>query len=235
MEPWLIFIPFLLLIIAVAVWGAYAAAQRRKELAAWCARRGFTFSADRDRSFMERYPNFDCFRKGDQDRYAYNIMTGRWGERPLIAFDYHYETVSTDSKGRRTTHSHHFSGVILHSALPLKPLFIRPEGFFDKVTEFFGHDDIDFESAEFSRKFYVRSPDRRWAYDVIHQRTMEFLLSQPTFTIEFDGPHALAFRGGTFGVAEFEQAADVIAGVLDRLPDYLKKQLQPPEPPEYQK
>ena len=225
MEPWLLFIPFVILIIALIAWSMYAAAKRRQELAAWCASRGFTFDEGRDRSFMDRYPNFACLRQGDQDRYAYNIARGTWGERPLIAFDYHYETVSTDSKGRRQTHSHYFSAVILDSELPLKPMKIRPEGFFDKVSEFFGYDDIDFESAEFSRKFHVTAPERRWAFDVLHQRTMEYLLSVPAHTMEFDRHQVVALRRGTMGPAGFEMAAEVVAGVLDRLPEYLKQQL----------
>ena len=43
-----------------------------------------------------------------------------------------------------------------------------------------------FESAEFSRRFHVSSPDKRFAYDVIDPRMMEFLLrgDPPTVDIE---------------------------------------------------
>lgn len=225
MEPWILFIPFLLMVITLIIWGAYAAAQRRKALQAWAAQRGFTYDSGHDDTFIARYPNFACFKAGNQDRYAFNIMRGRWGTRPLVAFDYHYETVSHDSKGRRRTTSHYFSGVMLDAELALKPLAIRPEGFFDRIGEFFGYDDIDFESAEFSRRFHVRAPDRRWAFDVLHQRAMEFLLNQPSFTIEFDRAHVLAWRGGTLDPAGFEQAAGVLSGLLDQLPEYLKQQL----------
>lgn len=170
-----------------------------------------------------RFAAFDCLRQG-QDRYAYNLTQGQWANRPYVGFDYHYETTSTDSKGRSRTHNHYFSAVILESEIPLKELFIRPEGFFDKLTEFFGYDDIDFESAEFSRKFYVKARDKRWAYDVIHQRTMEFLLARATFTIKFDRRRVIAYRGSKFKPLEFEQAAEVIRGILDLLPEYLKKQ-----------
>ncbi|MCZ6810529.1 MAG: hypothetical protein O7D97_00875, partial [Planctomycetota bacterium] len=65
-------------------------------------------------------------------------------------------------------------------------LLIRREGMFDKLAGAFGFDDIDFESAEFSKRFYVKSPDKRFAYDVIHPRMMEFLLGgdPPTVDIE---------------------------------------------------
>ena len=127
-----------------------------------------------------------------------------------MAFDYHYETESSNSKGRRQRHHHRFSAVILGNYFPLKPLFIRPEGFFDKVTEFLGFDDIDFESA----------------FDVIHARTMQFLLDMPKFTIQFDPAQVIAYRSSTFNVSDFVAAAGVIQGMLDGFPDYLVKQLQ---------
>ena len=139
-------------IVVIIFFGWYFAAKRRNELLAWATAHGLGFSPDRDSQMVYRCPTFNCLTQGD-NRYAYNIITGRLANRELRAFDYHYETYSTDSKGRRQTHHHSFSAVVLSSAVPLKPLFIRPEGFFDKVTEFFGFDDIDFESAAFSRKF----------------------------------------------------------------------------------
>jgi hypothetical protein len=211
-------------VIAVMVFlGCYFAAKRRKELLAWATAHGLGFSPNRNSQIVCRYPSFHCLTQGD-NRYAYNLIAGRWANRDLCTFDYHYETYSTDSKGRRQTHPHSFSAVVLSSAVPLKPLFIRPEGFFDKITEFFGFDDIDFESAEFSRKFYVKSPDKKWAYDVIHQRTMEFLLGMPGFTVEFAAHAVIAYKSILFQISDFERAIKVIEGILDRLPEYLVQQ-----------
>lgn len=212
------------LFIALAIFSIVQSHKRRKAIEQWCAENGFHFDRGKDHSFDERFAHFDCLRQGS-NRYAHNIISGQWGERGFLGFDYHYETYSTDKDGNRQTHHHYFSAVILDCALPLKPLFIRPEGFFDKITEFFGLDDIDFESAEFSRRFYVKSPDRKWAYDVLHQRAMQFLLDRPVFTLAFDGPHAIAYRGGTFAVADFEHAANVIAGLIDQLPQYVRREL----------
>jgi hypothetical protein len=215
----------IVLFIVIAIFGAMQAAKRRQALLAWAQSKGLSYTREKDRDMRRRFAEFKCLDRGS-NRYAYNVMTGEWSSRRITAFDYHYETHSTDPKGRRQTHHHRFSAVVLESDLPLKSLFIRPEGFFDKITEFFGADDIDFESAEFSRKFYVKAKDRRWAYDVIHARTMQFLLDMPTFTIQFDRGQVIAFRGSRFKVADFETAVNVIGGVLDRLPDYLVKQLK---------
>ncbi len=146
-------------------------------------------------------------------------MSGRWSDLPITAFDYHYATGSGKNRS-----DHYFSAVIIAGPVPLKPLYIRREGFFDKLTEFFGFDDIDFESAEFSRKFFVKSPDKRWAYDVIHQRMMEYLLAAPDFGIQFDLMHLIAWRSRKFSLADFQAAAELICGILDRLPEYVVRQ-----------
>jgi len=59
------------------------------------------------------------------------------------------------------------SALVIQSPLPLKLLYLRPENIFDRVTDFFGYDDIDFESVEYSRQFFVKAQDKRWAYDIL--------------------------------------------------------------------
>lgn len=211
-------------VIVLAVIGHLQAQKRREALAQWARSLGLSFDPRKDRGMDNRFAAFSCLRQGE-NRYAYNIMQGTVRQHPVCAFDYHYETHSTDSKGHRTTHHHHFSAAMVDSGLPLKPLFIRPENFLDKITEFFGWDDIDFESAEFSRKFYVKSPDKRWAFDVIHQATMEFLLDRPVFTLDFQGRHVMAYRDKQFDPRDFVAALEVIEGVLNRLPKSVIREL----------
>jgi hypothetical protein len=219
----LIVVLMALAVAALAIWQYYAAQKRRQGLQQWAESQGLTFDPGRDRGFDERFPAFGCLRQGS-NRYAYNLMAGRWRDYAFLGFDYHYETYSHDSKGRRQTHHHRFSAVVLGSPVPLKPLFIRPEGFFDRITEFLGFDDIDFESIEFSRAFYVKSPEKRWAYNVLHPRTMDFLLKSPRFTLQFDEGCAIAYRSSQFALHEFEAAAEVLRGILERLPRYLAEE-----------
>lgn len=211
---------FLLIVvvgIGIAFW---ASARRRKELAAWAHANGFTFSPAKDHSFDELYRSFGCLRRG-HSRYAYNITEGERAGRRITAFDYHYATGSGKNR-----HDYRFSAILMTSAIRLHPLRIRPEGFFDKVGEFFGFDDIDFESADFSNAFHVRSDDKRWAYDVLHQGSMEFLLSMPRFSIEFDRDRVIVWRNRRFDPSTFEAAMSIAEGLLDRLPDYVIRDRQ---------
>ena len=212
-------------IIGIPIYSWYQQQKRQKELFAWAQSKGLDYFPGRNYSMDGRFPELKVLRQGE-NRYAYNVIQGLYAERDIVAFDYHYETHSRDSKGRRQTHHYHLSLVVLESSVPLKPLFIRPEGFLDKIAEFFGVDDIDFESAEFSRKFFVKADDRKWAYDVIHTRTMEFLLAQPRYTIQFNPLTVAAWRTSLFKVADYEAAAETVRGILERLPEYVIKQLK---------
>lgn len=210
-----VFVLFLVVAVALGVFGYLQSQKRRQELEAMAGRLGWSFNPGRDREMRNRFGSFQCLNRGS-NRYAHNIMEGQTGERQICAFDYHYQTGSG-----KHTHHHHFSVMVVHSGLPLQPLSIRPEGFFDKVTEFLGFDDIDFESSEFSNRFHVQASDRKWAFDMLHQETMEFLLSMPVFSIEMRGPYVMGYRSNRFSVGDYEDALRVISGILDRLPRYL--------------
>jgi hypothetical protein len=212
-------------VVTLMVFSYLQAEQRKKDLAAWATSRGLCFCPTDDSGMENRFPGFQCLQYGSS-RYAYNISEGMIGQRPVHAFDYHYETESTDSDGKTTTTSHAFSAVVVSTNLPLKPLAIRSEGFFDRVAAFLGFEDIDFESTEFSRQFHVTSPDRRWAYDVLPQSTLEFLLDSPRFLIELCDCQLIAYREQTFKPADFDAALQVIEGILERLPASLVQELK---------
>lgn len=116
--------------------------------------------------------------------------------------------------------------MLVECDLPLRPLLVRAESVLDKLAEVVGFDDIDFESGEFSRRFHVQAEDRRWAFDVLHQATMEFLLASPVFALDFQPGAVLAWRDTQLAVADLPAALDVVHGVLDRLPPSVVQELR---------
>lgn len=205
-------------VIALMIWSYIAEKKRVEALRQVALQYHLQFNASRSGSA----PDFDPFLRGD-NRYCENTLTGRYDNRPVQMGDYHYETHSTDSKGRRQTHHHRFSYCWLQ--IPnarLHSLFIRPEGFFDKLTAMVGFDDIDFESAEFSKKFYVKGPDRKFAYAIVHQRMMEFLLAYPQFTIHLGDPGILILLGESRWEADqFMPRAEFATQFLAQIPAYV--------------
>jgi hypothetical protein len=214
---------FIILIVAIVIGimilGQIQADRRRRALAAWGSARGLEFFPARDSRLEDRYP-FACLKHGES-RYADNRLQGRIGDHSCCAFDYHYET--SDGKNRTR---HEFSAVILATKLPLKPLVIRPEHLSDRFVALLGFAGIEFESEAFNRQFHVSAPDRRWAFDVLPQATLEFLLDSPRFCLECQPCQIIAYRETIFQPAEFESAVEVIEGILSRLPKSLVEELQ---------
>lgn len=153
---------------------------------ALAAKLGLRFDPQKDRDLAGRYSFLDKLRTGS-NRYAFNVLSGVSQGHNVAIFDYHYETHSTNSKGHRQTHHHYFSCFLLHLPGSFPELVIAREGFFSKMAQALGYDDIDFESHEFSRRFCVRSADKKFAYDVCHARMMEYLLANDDLTIEIEG------------------------------------------------
>lgn len=187
----------LLIAAGIALVGAFgylawlAEKKRREAMAALAARLGWSFDPSPDRDHDDQYAHFEIFRRG-HSRVARNTLTGEMdvaGQRCRAKMgDFRYKVTRHSGKST-STQAYSFSYLIVHLPWADVPdLLVRREGMFDKIAGVLGFDDIDFESAEFSRRFLVKSPDKRFAYDIIHPRMMEFLLEAkpPGIDIERD-------------------------------------------------
>lgn len=218
--PILIFVLFVAIVIVAAIFGAIAARKRREAMSALAARLELSFSPDKDRSLATRFGFLDKLAQGS-NRYAFNILSGCYRDNEVLVFDYHYETHSTDSKGNTQTHDHYFSFFILTLPMGFPELKITREGLFSKIAQPFGYDDIDFESAEFSRTFCVRSKDKKFAYDVCNAQMMEYLLANRDLSIEIENTAmALAFDK-RLAAPEIELDLNRLLQIRRLLPDYL--------------
>jgi hypothetical protein len=200
--------------------------QRREALRDVALRLGLRFDARKDRSIHWVFQH-SLFRKG-RSREASNNMTGALqldGYSIEVRMgDYQYVTGSGKS---RRTHRHSFACFLLPFA-GTPDLLIRKERFGDKLLGGLGFDDIDFESEEFSRRFWVKSGDKRFAYDVVHPRMMGFLLEEPTPQIEIVRDVCLIQEGrGRWDPETFEGAVGWFEAFLSRWPEHLTDQLHP--------
>jgi len=219
MEQIFIIVLVIIFIAVVGIFQHQATLARRKALAEWAGLNGLDYSPEKVYGLDDEYLSFDCLKQGS-NRYGYNVMQGKISSRPFLGFDYHYQVTTSTGKSTQT-HHYNFSAIIVESPFLLKPLFIRSETIFDKLGEFVGLDDIDFESAQFSSEFYVKSPDKKWAYDIIHQGMMEYLLASPRFSIQFDLKNVMIWRSGLFKAEDFRFAADMVNGIFERIPQYV--------------
>ncbi|MEO6594094.1 MAG: hypothetical protein ABIP94_05025 [Planctomycetota bacterium] len=219
----------LVALIGVAIYfGWKAEKERREALAALAAELGLSFHPGNDREHDDEYAQFEIFRRG-HSRVAKNTLSGTlelFARRcDVRCGDFRYKVTRSTGKSTSTT-TYNFSYLIVHPPWDTPPLLIRPEGLFDKIKATFGFDDIDFESAEFSRKFFVKSTDKRFAYDVMHPRMMEFLLAAvpPMLDIE-NGALCLSDGQRLWSPADYRRQFAFLRQFCELWPRHLVKDL----------
>ena len=216
--------PFVIVAVLVVaaigtIYGVIQARKRREGLFELAQRLGLDFSPAEDREIADRYGFLKELAEGE-NRYACNVLSGTYQQNQVLAFDYHYETY-TEGKGGRQTHHHWFSFFILTLPAVFPDLTIRRENFLTKVAEVFGYQDIKFESAEFSKAFCVRSPDKKFAYDVCNAKMMEYLLANRDLSVEIENQVlALAFNT-RLSVEQIAANLQRQVELRSRLPQYL--------------
>lgn len=216
----LLIIGFIILVGVIAYIGHLQAKKRREAFQAIAAELGFSFSPAKDRQ-LARQLHFLSDMDDGSNRYCMNVLSGQVEGQHMRIFDYHYETYSRDSKGRRTTHHHWFS--IFTLALPknFPELVIKREGIFTKLGQALGFDDIDFESVEFSKRYNVKSKDKKFAYDFCNAQMITYLLQQEDLILEVEGStFAMTFKG-KLAIDRIRPNIDRILKIRSLMPNYL--------------
>ncbi|MDQ6648714.1 MAG: hypothetical protein M3Z02_01110 [Actinomycetota bacterium] len=197
----------------------YVVAQRRREaLQVFAMSRRWTYRAADDR-YATRWSG-QPFADGT-NRRARNVITGTTGGFPVVAFDYSYETESTDSDGdrSRTTHRYAVTALVMPGYLPR--LSVTPESALSRVGAALGAADIELESEAFNRRFRVTCPDRKFASDALVPRTMELLLARSPLHWRMEGSEILCWEVGSHTPVQILERASTLAAVVGGIPSFV--------------
>lgn len=232
-----ILVPIIAVVVAVGVYLAWKAEQQRRlDLLALAREFDLSFDESHDASHDDRFARFALFRKG-RARVACNTLRGEVelaGHAVRVRMgDFQYKVDRGSGKNRRTE-TIRLSYLIARNPFGTCPeTIVRREGFFDRVAGVLGFDDIDFESIEFSKAFHVSSDDKRFAYDLVDPRMMEFLLASAPPALELDGGLVCLSTGkGRWEPAEFRSRLMWFGSFLERWPRHLADSMSPAEPGE---
>jgi hypothetical protein len=169
--------------------------QRREALAAKAQALKLTYKAEQRADFAHRYGFLDKLgnSRGGDNQSCINVVTGEHGSNSVTLFDYYYTTDDNKVWWWAPSWEMHcyLSFIIVNMNSNFPELTIAKEGFFSKIAQAIGFDDIDFESHEFSRRYKVKSSDKKFAYDFCNARMIDYLLDQPIVAIEVE-KHSLA-------------------------------------------
>jgi len=217
MPPFLIIL--FLVVAAVAVYLGWLWEKKRREALFQIAQlTGLSFDPRDPFNLPARLGHIDAFNRGHSQE-ASNVLHGEYGGRQVVAFDYRYVTGSGKNR-----HTYHFSACLHPLECRFPGLAIRPEGLLDKVGDFLGFEDIDFESDEFSRSFRVKSDNRKFAYDVCHPQMMEWLLADRGWHLEFTGGYFVLTTDRRWTPEMFRAAFDFTVKFFDMIPEFVWKQ-----------
>jgi hypothetical protein len=209
---------FILIIAAIAIIAAISALKRRRELAELARRKGFLYSPRDVFGLPNAYEQTHLCSQGHSKK-ASNLIYGTVGESEVRYFDYRY-TVGSG----KNSHTYYKSAFAVQTPYRFTPMLVRPEGVFDKVAGFFGFDDIDLDLGEFNRKFFVRSEDKKFAYDVLSQRAMQFFLERGAISMEMRWNYCIFYYNGTLKPAMVERLMDDALEFMKLLPHYLTEE-----------
>jgi hypothetical protein len=214
-EQLVLFLVFAL-IAGALIWYAYVREKKRAQALEAVARRmGLQFSKTGGQELLANVGIIDAMPRGNSRRVKF-VLHGNYRGLDVRIFQYVYETGSGKN---RQTHRNTVAWARVPAAWPR--LTIVPEHLGHKLFDALGGDDIDFESDEFSRRFWVRCPDRKFAYDVIHGRAMEFLMTPGWTRWELHGALLVLWEmNHGLDPSDIEPAFERIVGFLQLLPSF---------------
>ena len=140
----------------------------------------------------------------------------------MVAFDYQYTTTSGTGEDRKST-THNWSVLAVSLGVVMPDLSVQPEGMFGRMVGRLTNTDIELESEDFNRAFTVRSPSRKFAFNVLHPQMIEMLMQWPDLGWRFERDSMLVVRTGSHSIAEIDAKLQVMDAIVDQIPEFVWK------------
>jgi hypothetical protein len=211
------------IIVLLLVAGNYYSKKRQREWSEFARNHNFSYAKDDAIGLPAQYAEFPLFQIGDK-KTAMNICQGKEKEFDICAFDYFRQD--------RHVGIFRYTVMALESELLFKSLSIHPKYVAEKtgigsqhiLTS--GSDNISFESAEFSNKFYIQCADKKFAYAIIHPRMMEFLLANNNIHIEMGSKTIIFYRETQqLTTQEMDNLLQFAYRIFELIPDYVREDI----------
>ncbi len=208
----------LLILLAFAVFAVATAIMRRwrsDKMSQVAKKLSLRFDADKNRRLPRKYDFLDKLSSG-RDRHVRNVLRGEYRGHSVTAFDFYYTAGSGKHKRQYS-----LSFFILDLQIEFPELTIAREGLISKLVQALGHDDIDFESHEFSSKYVVRSRRKKFAYDFCNAKMIDYLLDEPIVSIEVERSSLAVAYDSLLDPEEIELHMNRLLRIRELMPNYL--------------
>ncbi|TCP57227.1 hypothetical protein EV191_1011180 [Tamaricihabitans halophyticus] len=225
--------------LAATAGGAIARSRRnrriarvRHQLGSWCASNGWSYR-DNVPDTLLNYFDGTPFTRGTM-RELRHVLTATYQDRPVLVSElgYYYpaDVVQYGSGPRTRTSMRGNPGGTVQAGVVQLPaavprLQVARAGLLSSAAEVFGVRDLQLESVQFNQTFQIGCDIPRFAYDVLHPRTMEWLLTDPRAAEigwRFDGPNLIGWRNGWLsGPGDVLTMANFLCELADRVPSFV--------------
>jgi hypothetical protein len=240
------FIPLLLfLVAAVGMYLAHAAKQRKaeerqRELLALADRLGLQLTrvvTDGPKSFWDSltgrgldtkvlrfiapFEGIAPFGQGHTPQVR-NVLSGTFRGYQATVFDYSYKVTTSNGKSTQTV-TYEVQVWSLEADFVLPSVEIAPENISLRIMEKFGLREVEFESAEFNRKWFVRSEDAKGVYDVFHPQAMERFMDFEPLRYVMSFNRVTALTNSYQSAMYIYRVLNDLADLLDMVPNYVRE------------
>lgn len=196
-------------LIAAGMWWDY---QHKQKVQRFAASRRLTYVGRDDRwvRIDTGYP----YSQGRAHRTRH-VMSGSHRGRPIVIYEHEWKTGSG-----KNTRTHRARKTLMGLPKEFPKLELSHEGFFGRVARRMGMKDIELESGAFNERYRVAG-DRRFAYDVLHPRFMQWMLGAdaPGFTIH--GRYIALCRDGRIDIDQIDRDIGYLDAIVEQLPGYV--------------
>lgn len=202
-------------------WEAFAEERHIRAMAKFARVNKWDFAAETPafRRVLGSFP----FDQGENRRDLASI-SGVFNKRKCWSFTREYEIGTGDDKKR----TERWQITLVELEYPLKTVDILPDDLLAKFSKSLGGQDIDFESADFNRKWRVMSRDLKYAHDIVHPRMMERLLRDDAdgLAIRVGGPAVLCWQWNRRGPGDLARRLGVLTSVAKLIPDFVLREFE---------
>jgi hypothetical protein len=200
----------------------YLQRKRVAELTAWARDNGWSYTENADR-MVGRFVGAP-FDRGF-GRTARHLLTTTMGGRPVMAFEYSYKQRSGSGKDARTTT---FTFTVTATTLPVprRTLQVTQEQPETSPLDAASLKELRLGSEEFDRTFRINTDDQKFAHDVLHPQTIEWMLADQRareLAFRFERSDVLAWEDGRLSPQRAAWAATYLLDLVDRVPQAVWK------------
>lgn len=222
-------------------YAAHLAEKARKArlaaLADFCDRNGFIFSPEgrlrtSQESFLwmkydvhtdpivETFSFHSLFTQGHSKKAA-PVMSKSDGNMEWMLFDYQYSVTTSNGKTTTTTRYPH-SVVVARVPYDLPLMTLTPQNVFHSIGKVFGANELETESVEFNKKFFVDTQDHRRATEILVPELLEFLIQLGGRYWHWNGPFLISYVSGTVSAADYERMWNEAKQIISLVPNFYK-------------